>query len=102
MNIPFLSFSHMHGQIREEMHQAFSEVYDSYWYVLGKQVGAFETAYAGFNGVKHCVGLSNGLDALHLSLKALEIGEGDEVIVLPIPTLLQCSPSPLSGPSLCS
>jgi len=81
MNIPFLSFSHMHGQIREEMHQAFSEVYDSYWYVLGKQVGAFETAYAGFNGVKHCVGLSNGLDALHLSLKALEIGEGDEVIV---------------------
>ena len=81
MKIPFLSFSYMHEQIREEMHRAFSAVYDSYWYVLGKQVGTFEAAYAEFNGVSHCVGLSNGLDALHLSLKALGIGEGDEVIV---------------------
>ena len=81
MNIPFLSLSGMHGRIREEMHQAFSEVYDSHWWVLGRQVEAFERSYAAFNQVGYCVGLSNGLDALHLSLKVLGVTGGDEVIV---------------------
>jgi dTDP-4-amino-4,6-dideoxygalactose transaminase len=81
MNIPFLSFSHMHLQVREEMLQAFGNVYDDYWYILGKRVEAFEKEYAAFNRVKRCVGVSNGLDALHLCLKVLGVGEGDEVIV---------------------
>ncbi|TDX00037.1 DegT/DnrJ/EryC1/StrS family aminotransferase [Dinghuibacter silviterrae] len=81
MNIPYLSFTGMHDSIREEMHQAFSAVYDSHWYVLGKKVEAFESQYAGFNGTAFCKGLSNGLDALHLSLKVLGVGPGDEVIV---------------------
>lgn len=71
----------MHGEIREKMHRAFSDVYDSHWYVLGRQVSDFEKAYSAYNKVEHCVGVSNGLDALHLSLKALGVGEGDEVIV---------------------
>lgn len=81
IRIPFLNFEAMHSSIREEMRQCFEKVYDSYWYVLGKNVSEFEESYAVFNQTKHCVGVSNGLDALHLALKACGIGKGDEVIV---------------------
>jgi len=81
MNIPFLNFEPMHSAIRENMKRAFEQVYDSYWYVLGKSVTQFETEYAAFNSTKHCIGVSNGLDALHLALKACGVGPGDEVIV---------------------
>jgi dTDP-4-amino-4,6-dideoxygalactose transaminase len=59
----------------------FEVFYDSKWYVLGKFTEEFEANYAKFNEVEHCVGVSTGLDALHLALKALGIGKGDEVIV---------------------
>ncbi len=81
MNIPFLSFEATNSQIREEIYKSFSQVFEDAWYVLGKNVEAFEKEYAAFNQVPYCVGLSNGLDALHLSLKVLGIGPGDEVIV---------------------
>lgn len=71
----------MHSAIKAEMQEAFNRVYDSNWFVLGKEVEQFENAYAAFNQVKHTVGLSNGLDALHLALKACGVGVGDEVIV---------------------
>lgn len=63
------------------MMAAFTNVFDSKWYILGKAVEQFETEYAAFNQVQRCIGVSNGLDALHLCLKALDIGPGDEVIV---------------------
>ena len=81
MNIPFLNFEPVHSVIREEMQNAFCDVYDSYWYVLGKNVSVFENAYSEFNQTKFTIGVSNGLDALHLALKALGIGNGDEVIL---------------------
>ena len=81
MTIPFLSFSEMNDEVRAEIEVAFKKVFDSKWYILGKEVQLFEEAYAGFNQVQQCVGVSNGLDALILALKALEIGVGDEVIV---------------------
>jgi dTDP-4-amino-4,6-dideoxygalactose transaminase len=81
MKIPFLSFTYMNKEIGEGMSKAFEEVFESKWYVLGSQVEMFEKAYASFNQTKNCVGVSNGLDALFLSLKALGIGAGDEVIV---------------------
>jgi dTDP-4-amino-4,6-dideoxygalactose transaminase len=81
MTIPFLSFDSTNQQIRADMMAAFAEVFDSKWYILGKTVERFEAEYAAFNQVGHCVGVSNGLDALHLCLKALGIGPGDEVIV---------------------
>ena len=81
MKIPFLNFEIAHSSIKAEMQQAFENVYDSYWYIMGKQLVDFETAYATFNQTNFAVGVANGLDALHLSLKALEIGPGDEVIV---------------------
>ena len=57
------------------------EVLRSGWYILGKEVSAFEEEWAGWVGAKHCVGLASGLDALWMSFRLLDIGEGDEVIV---------------------
>jgi dTDP-4-amino-4,6-dideoxygalactose transaminase len=81
MNIPFLSFDYTNKIIADEMHEAFTSVFNSKWYILGKEVEAFEKAYAAFCQTSHCVGVSNGLDALILSLKACGIGTGDDVIV---------------------
>jgi dTDP-4-amino-4,6-dideoxygalactose transaminase len=81
MNIPFLNFELMHSALKAEMQQAFEKVYDSYWYIQGKQLINFENVYAGFNNVNHAIGVSNGLDALFLSLKVVGIQPGDEVIV---------------------
>jgi len=81
MNIPFFSFEKMNHEIKTEITTAFEAFFDSGWYVLGERVRAFEEAYALYNKVNYAVGLSNGLDALHLALKALGVGPGDEVIV---------------------
>ncbi|MCB2408508.1 DegT/DnrJ/EryC1/StrS family aminotransferase [Hymenobacter lucidus] len=81
MKVPFLSFSPQHQPIREEIMTALGRVYDSQWYVLGQHVLDFEQAYSTFSGARYAVGVANGLDALHLSLLALGIGAGDEVIV---------------------
>lgn len=79
--IPFLNFQPMHDEIRTEMQHAFQEVYDSNWFIMGQQLKNFESEYAAFNQTKYCIGVSNGLDALILSLQALGVKEGDEVIV---------------------
>jgi dTDP-4-amino-4,6-dideoxygalactose transaminase len=81
MKIPFVSFDPMHKPIKAEMMKAFEDFYDSNWYVLGEKVKQFETEYARFNQIEHVVGVSNGLDAIFVALKALGIGEGDEVVV---------------------
>lgn len=81
MNIPFLSFEATNQQIRKEIFVAFEQVYDSKWYIMGKALEQFEKEYAGFSTTQHSLGVANGLDALIIALKALGIGEGDEVIV---------------------
>lgn len=81
MNIPFLSFAPQHDPIRDDILAAIADVYDKQWYVLGDQVKAFESSYAAFNQVEHCIGVANGLDALHLALEALGAGPGDEILV---------------------
>lgn len=81
MKIPYLSFESQNSLIKEELLSSFENFFESKWYILGEQVKAFEKEYAEFNHVNHCIGVSNGLDALHLSLKALDIGKGEEVIV---------------------
>jgi dTDP-4-amino-4,6-dideoxygalactose transaminase len=63
------------------MIEAFSAFYDSKQYILGESVASFEAQYSAFNQTKYTVGVSNGLDALHLALRALGIGKGDEVII---------------------
>jgi dTDP-4-amino-4,6-dideoxygalactose transaminase len=81
MQIPFLSFKESNQQIKSDILKAFESFFDSGWYVLGEKVKEFEAEYAAFNNVTHCIGVSNGLDALHIALRTLNIGEGDEVIV---------------------
>ena len=79
--IPFLNFEPMHKLIRSEMMQSFQDVYDANWFVMGKKLEAFEKEYAYFSNTNYSIGVSNGLDALHLALKALNINKGDEVIL---------------------
>jgi dTDP-4-amino-4,6-dideoxygalactose transaminase len=81
LTVPFVSFDDQHALIRREILDAFERVFDNKWFILGNELTAFESAYAHFNQVPYCVGMSNGLDALHIALKAAGIGAGDEVIV---------------------
>jgi dTDP-4-amino-4,6-dideoxygalactose transaminase len=81
MSIPFLNFEPMHHPLKQQMMAAFEHVYNSNWFVQGKQLEKFEAEYANFNETAMAVGVSNGLDALYLCLKALGIGKGDEVLV---------------------
>lgn len=81
MQIPFFSSAPMHQALKAEMDAFWQKFYTSNWYVLGAEVENFEAAYAAFNQTRFCVGVANGLDALHIALKALNIGSGDEVIV---------------------
>ncbi len=81
MKIPFVSFRPMERELDNEIRGAFERVFDASWYIEGKEDEAFEADFARYCGTKYCIGVGNGLDALMLSLKALGIGEGDEVIV---------------------
>ena len=81
MNIPFVTFKPIEKELDKELREAFERVYSGSWYVLGKEDEEFEKAFARYCDTKYCVGCGNGLDALMLSLKALGIGKGDEVIV---------------------
>lgn len=83
--VPFLDLKEINSRYREELISAVTRVIDSGWYILGPELEAFETEFARYCGVEHCVGVGNGLDALTLVLRAWkEMGklrDGDEVIV---------------------
>lgn len=81
MKIPFSTMKYIHEEIRTEILNKFEKVYDKGWYISGEEVESFEKEYAEFIGSKYCIGVGNGLDALRLALLALNIGNGDEVIV---------------------
>ena len=81
MKIPFVSFLPMEKELETDLREAFDRVYRRSWYIGGVEDGAFEKAFAEYCGTQYCVGVGNGLDALFLSLKALGIKEGDEVII---------------------
>lgn len=81
MQIQYLNLSRINLEFRESLKMAFDEVFESGWYIMGRNLERFESEYALFNESKYCVGVANGLDALILSLKALNIGKGDEVLV---------------------
>ncbi|TSE18228.1 dTDP-3-amino-3,4,6-trideoxy-alpha-D-glucose transaminase [Tepidimonas alkaliphilus] len=81
MNIPFLDLKAPHNELCAELQAAFDRVLDSGWYILGNEVKQFEQEFAAYCEAEHCVGVGNGLEALHLILRAYGIGPGDEVIV---------------------
>lgn len=81
MAIPFLDLKAPYLELKEEIDQAYQRVMESGWFVLGNEVECFEQEFAQYCEVKHCIGVGNGLEALHLVLRAWGIGSGDEVIV---------------------
>lgn len=81
MKIPFVSFLPMEKELNDVLRAAFDRVFTRSWYIEGVEDEAFEKAFAKYCGTEYCVGVGNGLDALTLVLKALDIGKGDEVIV---------------------
>jgi len=81
MKIPFLDLKSAYLELQSEVDTAIKRVLDSGWYILGEELESFEQEYATYCEAKHCVGVANGLDALHLALLALGVGVGDEVIV---------------------
>lgn len=81
MPIPFLDLQAINQRQADDLKAAFARVLDSGWYILGKEVQQFEADFARYCGSQHAIGVSNGLDALHLILRGYGIGAGDEVIV---------------------
>lgn len=85
MNVPFYSLDYVNRALGDALRESFSDVLDSKWFIRGSRCRAFEEAFADYCGVKACVGVGNGLDALTLMLKASiilgRLNVGDEVIV---------------------
>lgn len=81
MLIPFLDLKANYSSIKPEIDEAIHRTLESGWFILGKEVEAFEAEFAAYCGTKYCIGVGNGLEALHLILRGYGIGAGDEVIV---------------------
>ncbi len=79
--IPFLDVKSVNARFRDDLHSCLDRVLDAGWLILGSQTEAFEREFAAYCGVSQCIGVANGLEALHIVLKAWGIGPGDEVIV---------------------
>lgn len=81
MKVPFLDFVEPYEELKTELDEAYLRFMRSAWYILGSETSSFEQEFAEYCGAKFCVGVGNGLEALHLILRACGIGPGDEVIV---------------------
>ena len=79
--LEFLELARVNAPHRSAIHEAIERVLDSGWYILGQELQSFEREFADYCGTSHCIGVANGMDALHLILRACGIGAGDEVIV---------------------
>ena len=80
-NIPLVDLGRQHAEVADAVRAGLERVMGNTSFVLGPDVAEFEAAYAAFSGVRHCVGVANGTDALEMAVRAIGIGPGDEVIV---------------------
>ncbi|NIN00135.1 MAG: erythromycin biosynthesis sensory transduction protein eryC1 [candidate division Zixibacteria bacterium] len=80
MKVNFVDLKAQYQAIKPEIDSAIQDVISNTAFILGKAVVDFEQQFANYCGVKHCIGVNSGTSALLLTLKALEVGEGDEVI----------------------
>lgn len=80
--IPLVDLATQSQQIRDDVLKRMADVIDAGRYILGEEVAEFERQFADYCQVPHCVGVANGTDALHLALRALDVGPGDEVITV--------------------
>lgn len=83
MNLPLLDLQRQYHNIKQELDTAISDVLNTTHYIMGENVSAFEAEFAQYIGVKHAISVGNGTDALTIALKAMGIGEGDEIITTP-------------------
>jgi dTDP-4-amino-4,6-dideoxygalactose transaminase len=81
MNVPFLELKPGYDELRGELDAAYHRVQESGWYLMGKELELFESEFAVYCQTRFCLGVGNGLDALHLILRGYHIGVGDEVIL---------------------
>lgn len=81
VNVPLVDLKAQHAEIADEVAAGFAKVIEDTAFILGPAVGEFERAFARFCGTPHCVGVANGTDAIELVIRALGLGEGDEVLV---------------------
>jgi dTDP-4-amino-4,6-dideoxygalactose transaminase len=81
VKVPFLDLRATYLELKPEIDAAIARVLDSGWYIGGEEVESFEAEWAAYCEAKHAIGVANGLDALHLALRAMGVGQGDEVIV---------------------
>lgn len=81
LRVPFLDLAALNRPLRQELDQAVQRVLDSGWYILGRELETFEGRFANYCQTRYCMGVGNGLDALHMILRGYGIGPGDEVIV---------------------
>lgn len=79
--VPFIDLKYLYDEQKEELLEVLNCVVSSGWYLIGRELEQFEDRFAAYTGAKHAIGVANGLDALHLALRAMEIGPGHEVIV---------------------
>jgi dTDP-3-amino-3,4,6-trideoxy-alpha-D-glucose transaminase len=82
MNIPFLELKSQYAAIKPEIDAAIAGVLERAWFIFGEDLTAFENEFAAACGARYCVGVGNGTEALHLGLRALGVGPGDEVITV--------------------
>jgi len=83
MKVPLLDLHQQMNSLRDEVMTAVARVIDSTQYILGPEVSRLEASVAGYCGAEHAVGVSSGTDALLVSLMALGIGTGDQVLTTP-------------------
>src|SRR6266496_1809196 len=81
MDVPFLNLIPQYLELKDQLDAAYRRVAESGRFILGREVESFESEFAAYCGARHCIGVGNGLDALHLIVRALDIGPGDEVLV---------------------
>jgi dTDP-4-amino-4,6-dideoxygalactose transaminase len=79
-NIPLVDLGLQYRRVAKEVHEGFDRVMANTSFILGPEAEAFERAYAEYCGVKHCIGVGNGTDAIELALRSIDVGPGDEVI----------------------
>lgn len=79
--IPLVDLKAQHAEIAVEVEAGFARVIAETAFILGPAVAEFETAFARFCGVPHCIGVGNGTDAIELTVRALDLGPGDEILV---------------------
>ncbi|MHC4309795.1 MAG: DegT/DnrJ/EryC1/StrS family aminotransferase [Planctomycetota bacterium] len=82
IKVPFMDLKAQHSSIAHELNEAIHRVKERSWFVLGEELDAFEAEFASYCGVKNCVGVGSGSDALYIALKACGIGQGDEIITV--------------------